>query len=90
MFEKSISLKLAQEIQTDPSIHHELLHTNTPPDHVILFFVSSGTGQAAASLNYPPVLNYTFTYTEQADHLLTLTAVKNVYHLHTREEKYQY
>lgn len=41
-------------------------------------------------LNLPPVLSDTFSYTEQADHLLTVTAVKNVYHLHTGEEKYQY
>lgn len=76
LFESSMLLKLAGEIQTDPSKHHELLHTNTPTDHVFLFYVSvlSRTGQATA----------------HHLHLLRVTAVKNVYHLHTSEEKYLY
>lgn len=73
LFERSILLNLAQEIQTDLSKHHELLHTDTSPDHVTLFFVSSGADQATASLNHPPVLSDPFAYTEQADHLVTVT-----------------
>lgn len=81
-------LKIA-EAQTDPSKHHKLLHTNTPPEHVILLSHLRQAKQLHL-LNYPLVLDDTFAYTEQADHLLTVTALKNVYHLHTREEKYLY